>query len=154
MNRKPIIGVIGGSSISPEMYELAKKVGKGIAQNDGILITGGLGGVMEAASRGASEAGGIVLGILPGINAGEANPWVTIPIVTGIADARNTIIARTAQVLIAIDGEYGTLSEIAFALKFGKTVIGLKTWDIDPKIIQAKTPEEAVDLAFQYLAQP
>ncbi|RME00796.1 MAG: TIGR00725 family protein [Calditrichaeota bacterium] len=145
----PIIGVIGGSVADPPILEMARAVGRGIGKRGGILVTGGLGGVMEAASRGAKEEGGLVLGILPGSQARQANPWVDIPIVTGLSDARNTIIARTAAVLIAIDGSYGTLSEIAFALKFDKPVISLQSWQIDPRIIEQTNAEEAVELAFQ-----
>ena len=146
-----MIGVIGGSSVDAATYRLAQEVGRGIAERGAILITGGMGGVMEAASRGAKDAGGLVVGILPGSEASEANPWVDVPIVTGMSHARNTIIARTAQALIAVDGSYGTLSEIAFALIFSKPVIGLQTWEIDPRIHRAENAEHAVEMAFALL---
>jgi hypothetical protein len=124
-NKSSLIAVIGGSHCSEEIYELARQVGHEIARAGALLICGGLFGVMEAACRGAKEAGGTTIGILPGRSKTEANAFVDIPIVTGLNDARNAIIARSADGVIAVDGEYGTLSEIAFALKFGKPVIGL-----------------------------
>lgn len=142
-----IVGVIGGGSVDPEVYELARQVGRLLAEKGAIVICGGLGGVMEAACRGAKEAGGMTIGILPGTNRSEANPYVDLPIVTGLSDARNVIIVRTASALIAVDGEFGTLSEIAFALKFGRPVVSLLSWQVDPRIQQAETPEQAVALA-------
>jgi uncharacterized protein (TIGR00725 family) len=115
-----------------------------------VLICGGRGGVMETACRGAKSAGGLTIGILPGTNPRKANPYVDIPIVTGIGEARNAIITRTAQAVIAIGGSYGTLSEIAFALSFGTPIVGLGTWEVqreghpDAPIEYAATPEEAV----------
>ena len=108
---------------------------------------------MEAACRGAKSAGGLTMGILPGKSWAEANPYVDIPIVTGISEARNAIITRTAQAVIAIGGCYGTLSEIAFALSFGMPVVGLGTWEMEreghppPPIVRAASPEEAVTRA-------
>jgi len=145
---KKIIGVIGGASCSDEINHIAEQVGEEIATRGGILICGGLSGVMEAACRGAHKKNGLTIGVLPGILASEANAYVDIPIVTGLADVRNVIIARTAQAVIAIDGELGTLSEIAFALKFKKPVIGLMTWDVHPGIVQATSPTDAVAKAF------
>ncbi len=142
-----IIGVIGGSSVNPEIFELAREVGQKIAEAGFTLVTGGRTGVMEAASRGAKEAGGLVIGILPGTSAPEANPYVDVPIVTGLGIARNIIIVRTAQVIIAIDGSYGTLSELAFALQLHKPIIGLRTWDVDETIHKAETADEAIQLA-------
>jgi uncharacterized protein (TIGR00725 family) len=138
---------------------LAEEVGRVIAQRGGIIVCGGLGGVMEAAARGSSSAGGIVIGILPGDGARDANPYVTIPIPTGMGEARNVIIARAAQAIIAVGGAYGTLSEIAHALRAGVPVIGLNTWSIakpggfaDP-VVRAKTAVEAVDKAFELAAK-
>ncbi|RKX71024.1 TIGR00725 family protein, partial [candidate division WOR-3 bacterium] len=115
----------------------------------GILICGGMGGVMEAACKGAREAGGLTIGILPGNSIESANPYVDIPIATGFGEARNVIITRTAQALIAIDGKYGTLSEIAFAIIFRKPVIGINTWDIRAPIKKVADAESAVELAFK-----
>ena len=135
MENKKIIAVIGGNIATEEIYEKAFQVGKIIAENDCILICGGLGGVMEAAAKGAKENGGFTIGILPGTNKADANPYIDIPIVTAMSNARNAIIARTCDIAIAINGKYGTLSEIAYCLNFGKTVLGIDTYKIDGIII-------------------
>ena len=148
-----IIAVVGASDCSPGEAELAEAVGRGLAEAGATLICGGRGGVMAAACRGARAAGGLTIGVLPGISAAEANPDVDIPIVTGLGEARNVIIVRTAQAVIAVGGEFGTLSEIAFALKLGRPVIGLETWQSAKRgqpsqaIVDAATPHEAVRLA-------
>ena len=142
-----IVGVIGGSVVDDEVYEEARSVGRLLAERGAVIICGGLGGVMEAACRGAKEAGGLTIGVLPGTMKSEANPYVDIPIATGLADARNVIIARTASVLIAIDGECGTLSEIAFGLKFGTPVVALRSWEVDARILRARNAEQAVEFA-------
>lgn len=144
-----LIGVIGGARCSAEIRELARQVGEGIARRGAALICGGRGGVMEAACEGAKAGGGLTIGILPGESPAEANAFVDLKIVTGLQDARNVIIARTADALIAIDGSHGTLSEIAFGLKFGKIVIGLHLEFAVPGVISAANPAEAVQLAFQ-----
>ncbi|MFQ6112549.1 MAG: TIGR00725 family protein [bacterium] len=147
--KNKIIGVIGGSQCAPDIERLAEEVGSLIAQKGAILICGGLGGVMEAACRGAKKKNGTTIGILPGSQKSEANPFVDIPIVTGMSDARNIIIVRTADAVIAVDGEYGTLSEISFCLKFKVPVIGLKTWQVDPSVVSAGNPNDAVSKAFE-----
>ena len=147
-----IIGVIGGSSVTSEIYELARNVGQKIAEAGFTLVTGGKTGVMEAASRGAKEAGGWVIGVLPGDSPAEANAYVDFPIVTGLGIARNIIIVRTARVIIAIDGSHGTLSELAFALQLRKPIIGLRTWDVDEAIHKAETADEAIQLAQSFLS--
>lgn len=144
--KSTIIAVIGGGHCSEEIYELAREVGREIARAGAMLICGGMFGVMEAACRGAKEAGGTTIGILPGKSKAEANAFVDIPIVTGLNDARNVIIARSADGVIAVDGEYGTLSEMAFSLKFGKPVVGLRSTFNIPRVIQATTAAEAVIL--------
>jgi len=141
------IGVIGAGQCSEAAAAAAEEVGREIVRNRALLICGGLGGVMAAAARGACEAGGTTVGILPGMLMEEANPHITIPIVTGLSHARNAVLVRSAHALIAIEGGYGTLSEIAMALKLGKPVIGLHTWDVSSKITAAATPQEAVRLA-------
>ena len=143
-----IIAVVGGKAPDTRSLDLAYEVGKLVAKRGAILVTGGLTGVMEAACRGAKEAGGLTIGILPGDSHESANPYVDIPIVTGMGEARNIVIVKTADALIAIDGKYGTLSEIAIAVSLGKPVVGLNTWDI-PGVIKAATPDEAVDLVFK-----
>ncbi|MBN1283225.1 MAG: TIGR00725 family protein [Proteobacteria bacterium] len=128
--RKTIIGVIGGSKASVKEAEAAERAGELIGRRGWILVTGGLTGVMEAASRGASKAGGTVVGIVPQADPSAANRFVDISVATNMGHARNAIIAHTAQALIAIGGAYGTLSEIALARAAGKPVLGIGTWDI------------------------
>ena len=144
-----IISVIGAGSCTKEISSIAEEVGKGIAEGGATLVTGGLGGVMEAASKGAKKAGGLTVGILPGSDRTEANPYVDIPVVTGLSHARNIIVVRSGEAVIAVSGEYGTLSEIAVALKLGKPVIGLDTWDNIEGVIKAESAEEAVNKAFE-----
>lgn len=149
------MGVIGEREASPENCLAAYELGKALSREGAILITGGLEGVMEAASKGAKEEGGLVLGILPGFSPEEANAWVDIPVVTGMGEARNLIIVRTARVIVAIGGEYGTLSEMAFALKMRKPVISLNSWIPERERVKAETlypvstVEEAVFLAWK-----
>ena len=145
------IGVIGGGGCSEEVYKLAEEVGERIAKTGAILVCGGLGGVMEAAARGAKKQGGITVGILPGVDKYQANPFIDFPIVTGLDEVRNILVVRNSDCVIALPGEFGTLTEIAFALKAGKPVIGISTWDISEKIIQTKNPEEAVETAMKLL---
>lgn len=143
-----IVGVIGAGRATPEQREIARRVGELLARAGRALVCGGLGGVMEAACEGASAAGGLTIGYLPGLDPRDANPYVTLALPTGLGEGRNLLIVRAAEVLIAIGGEYGTLSEIAFALKAGKRVIGIRTWEI-PGIEWAESPEEAVRLAVE-----
>ena len=151
----PIVAVVGGGFCSPQEVAMAETVGRRLAEAGAILICGGMGGVMAAACRGARSAGGLTIGVLPGFHAADANPYVDIPIVTGMGEARNVIIVRTASAVIAVGGEFGTLSEIAFALKLGRPVIGLGTWELAKEgrpsdaIIKAETPDEAVRLALE-----
>jgi uncharacterized protein (TIGR00725 family) len=147
------IAVVGGASCSAEVAAMAEEVGRGLAEQGAVLICGGLGGVMEAACRGAKSAGGLTIGILPGDNRHTANPYVDLPIVTGMGYARNVIIVRSAQAIIAVDGSYGTLSEIAHALQSGVPVIGLGTWSLsmhgqeDNSVIPAQSSGDAVEKA-------
>jgi uncharacterized protein (TIGR00725 family) len=138
---KKIIAVIGGRRIEKALLAEAEEVGRLIAKSEAILVCGGLGGVMEAASKGAQSEGGLTIGILPQDNSDRANQYIDIPIATGLGIGRNVVIARTADALIAVGGEYGTLSEIAFALQLKKPVVGIKTWDIKGVI----TSENAAD---------
>jgi uncharacterized protein (TIGR00725 family) len=147
---KKTIGVIGGRRVDKTLLNEAEKVGRLIAQKEIVLVCGGLSGVMEAVSKGARSAGGITVGILPQEHKRDANEYIDIPIITGLGIGRNVIIARTADVLISIGGEYGTLSEIAFALQMGKPVIGIRTWDIKG-VIKAENAEEAVNRALALL---
>jgi len=141
--RQRMIGVIGAGTATAAGYEAARQVGRLIAEAGAVLVCGGLGGVMEAACRGACEAGGQTLGLLPGPEAAQANPWVTLAVPTNLGHARNVIIAHTAQALIAVEGEFGTLSEMAIGLKLGKPVVALGSWPGLPDVIYTNTPAEA-----------
>jgi uncharacterized protein (TIGR00725 family) len=148
-----LIGVIGGAQCSAKEAELAEAVGRELAGRGATLVCGGLGGVMEAACRGAKSAGGTTVGVLPGEDRNTANPYVDIPIVTGMGPARNVIVVRSSHAVIAVDGSYGTLSEIAFALNGRIPVIGLNTWsfsqdqEADDSIIRAEGAGDAVNKA-------
>ncbi len=158
---RPRIGVMGPSICSPPTWQLAREVGFLIGRENGILVCGGRGGVMEAAAMGARESGGVTVGILPGASASEANPYIDIPIVTDMGNSRNVINVLTSQAIIAISGACGTLSEIALALKCGTPVVGLETWKltppeggVTPDIAVAQSPEEAVRLALEFIHRP
>ncbi|HIP97611.1 MAG TPA: TIGR00725 family protein [Anaerolineae bacterium] len=150
-----IVAVVGASQCTPQEAEIAEAVGRELARRGATLICGGRGGVMEAACRGAKAGGGQTVGILPGTSRHQANPYVDIPIVTGLGEARNLIIVRSADAVIAVGGEYGTLSEIAFALKLGVPVVGLGTWELSKDgrrveaIVRATSPVEAVERALE-----
>ena len=152
MPPKLIIGVIGAASATVAGMAKAREVGRLLAERGAVLICGGLGGIMQAA-QGGHDAGGEVIGILPGADAGAANPYVSLPIVTGMGQARNVIIVQTAQALIAIEGEYGTLSEIAVALKLGKPVVQIDSWPQLKTDGQVDTAEEAVTMIFNALKE-
>jgi uncharacterized protein (TIGR00725 family) len=147
------IAVVGGAQCSRDEAKLAEAVGVELAKRKATLICGGLGGVMAAACKGARSAGGKTVGIVPGNSRDEANPYVDIPIVTGIGEARNVIVVNTAQAVIAIGGKFGTLSEIAYALRSKIPVVGLNTWTLSKNgrlvksIIAANNPREAVEKA-------
>lgn len=153
--KKRLIAVIGGNTPTSKEAEVAEKVGRELATNGAVLICGGMGGVMEAACKGARAKGGLTIGILPGENPRLANPYVEIPIATGIGYARNAAVVKSAQAVIAVGGSYGTLTEIGYALQTGLPVIGLNTWTIsrnkrqDKSIIPAESPAEAVGLALE-----
>lgn len=143
------IGVIGAGQCSPEVEKVAEDVGREIAKHGAILVCGGLGGVMEASARGAKIEGGTTVGILPDISFEDANDYIDIPIVTGLSHARNVLVVRSSHVLIAIAGGYGTLSEIAIALKLKKPVVGVRTWDVSKDIVVVESPREAVENAMR-----
>lgn len=146
IEKSMMIGVIGASRATPKGLENAYQVGRLIAEAGATLVCGGLGGIMQEASRGCAEAGGNVVGILPGPTSQDANPYVTIPVVTNMGHARNIVIAHTADALIAIEGEYGTLSEMAISLKLGKFVATLDGYDL-AGATPVETPSEAVAMA-------
>lgn len=156
MTRKAYVGVVGAGLATEAELELAAGVGRLIAEAGAVLVCGGLGGVMDAAARACAEAGGISVGVLPGDERLTASRHLTVAVATGMGEARNAIVARTADVLVAVGGEYGTLSEIAFALKMGKPVVGLSTWDLareelGDSIVRADTPVEAVTKALNLI---
>ena len=149
------VSVSGSGDASPEVIALAEEVGARLAGANAVVVCGGLGGVMEAVCRGAKSAGGTTVGILPGTARSDANPFVDVAIPTGLGESRNALVARASDALIAIGGEFGTLSEIALALKIGTPVIGLGTWELGRRnevadaIKTAATPAEAVDLVLR-----
>jgi uncharacterized protein (TIGR00725 family) len=148
LKKKIRIGVIGGSKPDTKSRQVAFEAGQLIAEKGAILICGGLSGVMEAASRGAKQAGGLTIGILPGNSPQDANPYIDIAVATGLGYGRNSLVAMNSDVIIAIDGRYGTLTEIAYGSIYGKKIIGLGTWDIEG-VIKAESAEEAVNLALK-----
>jgi len=147
------VAVVGAGRASAEESRAAERVGRGLAEAGAVLVCGGLGGVMEAVCRGARSAGGTTIGILPGTDRGAANAYVDLAIPTGLGEIRNALVVRAADALIAVGGEFGTLSEIALALKAGKPVVGLGTWELARDgaqvhaIVRAASPEEAVERA-------
>jgi uncharacterized protein (TIGR00725 family) len=147
------ISVIGASEGAEEILRDAESVGRGIAESGAVLVCGGLTGVMEAASKGASEAGGTVLGVLPTLSPADANQYVTHAVATGTGHARNLAVVASGEAVIAIGGEWGTLSEIAYARKLGRPVVAIQSWALrnhagtDLGITEAETPEDAVKLA-------
>ena len=138
--RRVLISVIGGNKCSNEVEQLAINTGKIVAKVGAILVCGGLEGVAKAACKGAKSENGLTMGIIPGYDKNEANQYCDIVIPTGLNDARNVLVAQCGDIVVALPGEYGTLSEIAFALRFKKPVIGLESWDI-PGVMQVKTLE-------------
>jgi uncharacterized protein (TIGR00725 family) len=153
MPRAVQISVIGGAEGDPEILGEAEVVGRGIAEAGAVLVCGGRTGVMEAASRGASEAGGTVIGVLPTTDPKDANPYVTHVIATGIGHARNLAVVASGDAVIAIGGEWGTLSEIAFARRLERPVVALRSWPLrnrtgtDLGIVEAESGDEAVGVA-------
>ncbi len=146
------IGVIGGRKASRKQLKWAEEIGRFIAEYPAILLCGGLGGVMDSAARGARNAGGITVGILPGSDKTAANSGIGVRIATGMGLARNVIIVGSSDLVFAIGGSHGTLSEMAFALQFGIPVIGLETWNVDERVIKAENPQDAVKRARELLA--
>jgi uncharacterized protein (TIGR00725 family) len=138
------VAVVGPGEASPEEIQAAEEVGRELAQRGDVLVCGGLGGVMAAAARGAAAAGGTTVGLLPGTSRDDANEWIGIAIPTGLGELRNGLVVRAADAVIAIGGAYGTLSEVALALKTGVPVVGLRTWEIDG-VEAVDSPERAVE---------
>jgi uncharacterized protein (TIGR00725 family) len=153
------ISVIGAAEGAPEILRDAEAVGRGIADAGAVLVCGGRTGVMEAASKGASEAGGTVVAVLPGVSPADANPYVSYAVATGIGQARNLAVVASGEAVIAVGGEWGTLSEIAYARKLGRPVVAIQSWTLrnrsgtDLGIVEAETPEEAVSTALAAAAE-
>jgi uncharacterized protein (TIGR00725 family) len=154
------VAVVGAGDASAEEQRDAEAIGRGLASAGAVIVCGGLGGVMEAACRGAKSAGGTTIGILPGADRAAANEHVDVAIATGLGELRNGLVVRSADALIAVGGEYGTLSEVALALKAGKPVVGLGTWELarhgEPAsdLVRATSPEEAVTRALAACGLP
>ena len=148
---KNIIAVIGAGQCDQRIFKLAEQTGRRLAEEGLVIICGGLGGVMEAACKGAKEAGGQTIGILPGDDTASANSYVDIPIATGMGIARNIIIIRSAQAVLAVNGSYGTLSELAYALQLQKPIVGLETWDVSEKMFTAADPQQAVNKVLEII---
>ncbi|HWO93871.1 MAG TPA: TIGR00725 family protein [Dehalococcoidia bacterium] len=147
MTRRRVVAVIGAGDCDEPTAHLAEEVGRLLARRKTVVVTGGLGGVMEATSRGAAAEGGLVVGIVPTASPSDANAYVDIAIATGMGEARNAIIAHTAEALIVVAGGWGTLSEIAFALRAGKRVVTLGAWSEIAGVERVGSPGEAVDRA-------
>ena len=147
MDRPRTIAVIGSGECEPQVYAAAERLGRLLAEAGFDLVCGGISGVMEAASRGARQAGGRTIGILPGLDKSAANAFVDLALVTGLSHMRNFLVVANADAVVAVEGEYGTLSEIALARKLGKTVVAIGRWSGIPGVVPAGGPEEAATLA-------
>ena len=147
--RKPMIAVVGAGKCSKKLRDMAFIVGKYVAENGGVVVCGGMGGIMEGAARGAREAGGVTIGILPTSDKNDANEFIDYIIPTGFGEARNIMVVRTADAVVAFPGKYGTLTEMAFALDAKKPVISVNAWKLGDEINQVGTPLEAAKLAME-----
>lgn len=147
--KRPVIGVIGPGRCSGKIKKNAEIIGRLIAASGAVLVCGGLGGVMEAAAKGAKEKGGTTIGIIPSDNKEDANKYIDIVIPSGIGEARNLLIIRTADVVIALPGMFGTLSEMAFCMKTKTPLVSLQAWDISDRIIRVEDPVKAVEEALK-----
>ena len=145
------MSVVGSGTVSGELYKKAREVGRLVAERGGTVVCGGHSGVMEAAALGATEAGGVAIGILPDEDRKRANEFLAFSIATGTGHARNLAVVCSGDVVIAVGGEYGTLSEIGLALKVGRPVVALQSWDLGEHAGVASSPEEAVEAAFGLL---
>jgi uncharacterized protein (TIGR00725 family) len=157
LKRTPYVAVVGAGLAAPDVDRIAEEVGRELASRGAVVVCGGMTGVMEAACRGAKSAGGTTVGILPTNRRSDANDWVDIAIPTGMGEMRNVLVVRAVDVVVAVAGEFGTLSEIALALKIGKPVVGLGTWGLSKAGIDvdafrvANSAAEAATLAFSLL---
>jgi uncharacterized protein (TIGR00725 family) len=147
----PYVSVVGSGTASGDLYEKAREIGRLVAERGGTVVCGGRSGVMEAAARGATEAGGNSIGILPDEDRRRANEFLSFSIATGTGHARNLAVVCSGDVVIAVGGEYGTLSEIGLARKVGRPVVALESWDLGEHVSVVASPEEAVEAAFGLL---
>jgi uncharacterized protein (TIGR00725 family) len=149
------VAVVGGGHADDAECDVAARLGRALAEAGAVVVSGGLGGVMEAACRGARDGGGTSIGILPGADRSSANPYVDVAVPTGMGEGRNVLVVRAADAVVAVGGEYGTLSEVALALQAGIPVVGLGTWELSKEgravdaVIRAGSPEEAADTAIR-----
>ena len=147
------VAVVGSGVATDELYEKARDVGRLIAERGATVVCGGLSGVMEAAARGATEAGGMAIGILPDEDRRRQNGYLTYSVATGVGHARNLAVVCSGDVVIAVGGEYGTLSEIGLARKVGRPVVVLEGWDLGEHVSAASSPKEAIEAAFRLLGR-
>ena len=145
------VSVVGSGTVTGELYGKAREVGRLVAARGGTVVCGGRSGVMEAAARGATEAGGVAIGILPDEDREQANEFLSYSIATGTGHARNLAVVCSGEVVISVGGEYGTLSEMGLALKVGRPVVALESWNLGEHVAVASSPEEAVEAAFELL---
>jgi uncharacterized protein (TIGR00725 family) len=148
VDRLLYVAVVGSGEATGELYDLARVVGRLVGSRGGIVVCGGLSGVMEAVARGATEEGGVAIGVLPDEDRGRANPYLSYSVATGTGQARNLAVVCSGDVVVAVGGEYGTLSEIGLALKIGRPVVALESWDLGGHVVVVASPEEAVEKAF------
>ncbi|MDX9858932.1 MAG: TIGR00725 family protein [candidate division Zixibacteria bacterium] len=148
-SRKPIIAVVGAGKCSRKLRDRAAEVGRYVAEHGGVVVCGGLGGIMEGAAKGAKEAGGTTIGILPTSERSDANDYIDFAIPTGLGEVRNVLVVRTADVVVAFPGKYGTLTEIAYALHAGKPVISINAWRLGDEMTYVEDPVEAARLAME-----
>ena len=146
-DRKPVIAVIGAGKCSRKLCDMAADIGRYVAENGGVVLCGGLGGIMEGAARGAKEAGGTTIGIIPSENKADANQFIDYVIPTGFGQARNVLVVRAADAIVALPGKFGTLSEMAFALVSGKPIVSVQAWKLGEEILQVEDPVEAAKIA-------
>ena len=149
MSGGPYVAVVGSGFAAGDLYEKAREVGRLVAERGGTIVCGGLSGVMEAAARGAAEVGGTAIGVLPDENRQRANEYLAYSITTGTGHARNLAVVCSGDVVVAVGGEYGTLSEIGLALKVGRPVVTLESWDLGEHVLVTFSPEEAVEAIFE-----
>jgi len=149
VERKPVIAIVGAGKCSKKLRDKAAAVARHVVKNDGVIVCGGMGGIMEGAARGAWEGGGVSIGILPSEDKSDANKFVTFAIPTGFGEARNLMVIRAADAVVAFPGKYGTLSEMAFALKIGKPLISIAAWKLGEEIIQIDDAVQAAEKALE-----